>query len=92
MSSYCRLEGDIKKSLPISNAFIIKLESCTGTLIADDWVLSAAHCFSSRSKLEENKNEFGDYEVKIECIIKMLIVISFLPVYHDEYKFGQLRY
>ena len=49
--------------MALSDAFIIKFERCTGTLIADDWILSAAHCFSDQPKSDDKKNKYGDYEV-----------------------------
>ena len=59
----------------LSDAFVVKFESCTGTLISDDWILSAAHCFSDQRKSKANKNQFGDYEV----INVLTIVLSFMP-------------
>ena len=57
------IERDTPKKLALSDAFIIKFEACTGTLIADDWILSAAHCFEDQPKSDDKKNKYGDYEV-----------------------------
>ena len=52
-------------SAPVENAFLVKIpgELCTGTVIAMDWVLSAAHCFSRRVT-SVRRNKHGDVVIE----------------------------
>jgi len=61
------LQGENKENVYLSEAFLVKVQSCTAILIADNWLLSAAHCFSEdvlNSGLS-NTTQYGDSELDL---------------------------